>query len=90
MRKRSALFIFICGLVHGAVPADEVKKFPGFDGVMPSKVYSGYLKAEALSASGKMQVHCLSTAFAWKSASLAHTLSCVPISSFSVFSTPGI
>ena len=28
-------------------PDDEVKQFPGFSGKMPSKVFSGYLKASA-------------------------------------------
>jgi carboxypeptidase C (cathepsin A) len=28
-------------------PDDEVKQFPGYLGVMPSKVFSGYLKAHA-------------------------------------------
>ena len=28
-------------------PDDEVKQFPGYPGVMPSKVFTGYLKAHA-------------------------------------------
>lgn len=39
--------LFIGLLVCAQRPADEVKQFPGFAGKMPSKVYSGYLKASA-------------------------------------------
>ena len=42
-------------LGSAAVPADEVTKFPGFDGTMPSKVYSGYLKASAPGPRGNDQ-----------------------------------
>ena len=34
-------------LICAQRPADEVAQFPGFAGAMPSKVFSGYIKAEA-------------------------------------------
>eukprot|EP00936_MAST-01D_sp_MAST-1D-sp1_P000644 g644.t1 len=42
-------------LASAAIDADEVKSFPGYSGDMPSKVYSGYLKASAPDVTGKEQ-----------------------------------
>jgi serine carboxypeptidase-like clade 1 len=57
MRASQALWACACLLstASAAVDADEVTKFPGFNGTMPSKVYSGYIKGAAASPSGKMQ-----------------------------------
>ena len=44
---RVAILLLSLSAAGAAVDADEVKSFPGFEGKMPSRVYSGYVKASA-------------------------------------------
>ena len=42
---RAASLIGLAATAHAAVPADLVISLPGFEGALPSKLYSGYLSA---------------------------------------------
>jgi carboxypeptidase C (cathepsin A) len=48
----SLVLALYCSVGVSAIDADEIKSFPGFDGAMPSKVYSGYIKSSAPTPDG--------------------------------------